>query len=214
MYYSDGVKVDTTPSNPGVGGDTNDTFEPQDVKLTGSNGRLDTGQLSTVGKYDQHYLQPAAADAYKEMKRDAKAAGVKWGITDSYRDYDQQVDVYNRKGDYSQGGWAAKPGTSQHGWGLAVDLKRKGSGLGYGSRQFEWLSNNASKYGFENIAREPWHWQYAGRGAQRPNNAINADNKSNIKADSWLDTGIKSLNATSPTVAAQGAPSTGIQKVF
>lgn len=108
-----------------------------------------------------HFMNPKAATAYALMVQAAKDAGVSWGVTDSYRDYGQQVDVYNRKGDYSQGGWAAKPGTSQHGWGNALDLNnQKGSGLGYNSAQFKWLNDNASKYGFSNIPREPWHWQF------------------------------------------------------
>lgn len=43
-------------------------------------------------------------------------------VTDSYRSYDQQVDLAERKGLYSQGGYGAVPGTSNHGWGLAVDI--------------------------------------------------------------------------------------------
>jgi LAS superfamily LD-carboxypeptidase LdcB len=89
---------------------------------------------------------------------DAKRAGVNIGITDSYRSYTEQVDLAKRKGLYSQGGLAAKPGTSDHGWGLATDLDLD-------SKAQTWMRANAGKYGFvEDTPREPWHWAYKPRG--------------------------------------------------
>jgi LAS superfamily LD-carboxypeptidase LdcB len=88
------------------------------------------------------------------MISDAKAQGGTIGITDSYRSYDEQVDVARRKGLYSQGGLAAKPGTSEHGWGMATDLDLN-------NKAQAWVRANGEKYGFvENTPREPWHWAY------------------------------------------------------
>jgi LAS superfamily LD-carboxypeptidase LdcB len=88
------------------------------------------------------------------MITDAKAQGVKIGITDSYRSYTEQVDVARRKGLYSQGGLAAKPGTSEHGWGMATDLDLN-------NKAQAWMRANGEKYGFvENTPREPWHWAF------------------------------------------------------
>ena len=56
------------------------------------------------------------------MRAAAAAAGVDIGVTDSYRPYEEQVDLVRRKGLYSQGGLAAVPGTSPHGWGMALDV--------------------------------------------------------------------------------------------
>jgi D-alanyl-D-alanine carboxypeptidase len=76
------------------------------------------------------------------------------GVTDSYRSYDAQADVTQRKGLYSQGGLAAQPGTSQHGWGLALDLDLD-------SRAQAWMRANAARFGFvEDTPREPWHWAF------------------------------------------------------
>ena len=76
------------------------------------------------------------------------------GVTDSYRSYDVQVDVVRRKGLYSQGGLGAKPGTSQHGWGMAVDLDLDASAQA-------WMRTNAARFGFvEDTPREPWHWAF------------------------------------------------------
>ena len=121
-----------------------------------SNGKLtNLTKISTGG--GNHQLNPEAAAAYEKMVQAAKAENVAWGITDSYRNYEQQVDVAKRKGLYSQGGLAAEPGTSNHGWGAAVDLDFKNGASG---NPFEWLKNNASKFGFTNIPREDWHWEH------------------------------------------------------
>ena len=78
------------------------------------------------------------------------------GVTDSYRSFDAQLDVARRKGLYSQGGLAAQPGTSQHGWGLAVDLDLD-------ARAQAWMRANASRFAFvEDTPHEPWHWAYKG----------------------------------------------------
>ena len=50
---------------------------------------------------------------------------------------------------------AAAPGTSEHGWGLAVDL-------GLDATSQAWMRQHAKEYGFvDNVPREPWHWQFA-----------------------------------------------------
>ena len=64
------------------------------------------------------------------MTEAARRDGVSIGVTDSYRSYGEQVDLARRKGLYSQGGLAAKPGTSDHGWGLSLDLDLEHQGAG------------------------------------------------------------------------------------
>ena len=82
-------------------------------------------------------------------------------FTDSYRDYPSQVDVKRRKGDY-----AATPGTSKHGKGLAIDF---GSNIdSFTSDEYIWMNQNAIKFGWENPpllkdgkrVDEPWHFEY------------------------------------------------------
>lgn len=88
------------------------------------------------------------------MRAAAASAGVEIGATGAYRDYAGQVDLARRKGLYSNGGLAAVPGTSQHGWGLAIDVDVNADGQA-------WLRANASRFGFfEDVPREPWHWEY------------------------------------------------------
>jgi hypothetical protein len=143
----------------GPGGATQNFGEPQ---KTGSNGNLDQAQLVSVGQ-GNHKLQPSAAAAYEAMVQAAKQDGVSWSITDSYRSYASQVKVAQEKGLYSQGGLAARPGTSNHGWGTALDLG--GGANSKGTKQNDWLMANAGRFGFSTIPREPWHWEYKGAGA-------------------------------------------------
>lgn len=117
------------------------------------NGRIPASALSEVDGTG-HRLWAPAADSLERLRADAARAGVTIGITDSYRSYEAQVDVAARKGLYSQGGLAAVPGTSDHGWGMAVDLD-----LDAGAQ--EWMRANAGRYGFvEDTPREPWHWAF------------------------------------------------------
>ena len=117
------------------------------------NGKIPANALEKVGNTG-HKLWAPAAESLGRMLADAKKDGVKIGITDSYRSYAEQVDVARRKGLYSQGGLAAKPGTSDHGWGMAVDLDLN-------NKAQAWMRANGEKYGFEEDApREPWHWGY------------------------------------------------------
>ncbi|MGW4944439.1 M15 family metallopeptidase [Actinoplanes sp. NPDC004185] len=117
------------------------------------NGKIPATALEKVGNTN-HKLWAPAAESLNKMIGDAKAQGVTIGITDSYRSYSEQVDVARRKGLYSQGGLAAKPGTSEHGWGMATDLDLN-------NKAQAWMRANGEKYGFvENTPREPWHWAY------------------------------------------------------
>ena len=119
------------------------------------NGRLPDAALTSIG-IGNHRLAAPAASAFQKMIDAAKADGVEIGVTDSYRSYDAQVDVARRKGLYSQGGLAAKPGTSDHGLGLALDLDLD-------DRALNWMRGNAGRFGFvEDTPRETWHWKFDG----------------------------------------------------
>jgi D-alanyl-D-alanine carboxypeptidase len=69
----------------------------------------------------------------------------------------------------AKGYLAARPGTSNHGWGLAADL---GVG-GYASADYAWMRANAPAFGWDNpgwarpggTKAEPWHWEFNPMGA-------------------------------------------------
>ncbi len=105
-------------------------------------------------------LRPDAAVAFDQMSR-AYAATFGGGlcVSDSYRSYSEQVAVYRQRPRL-----AAVPGTSNHGWGLAIDL---GCSVDrYGSAQYRWMTANAGRFGWVHPAWalrrpfEPWHWEF------------------------------------------------------
>ncbi len=57
----------------------------------------------------------------------------------------------------------ARPGSSMHEQGLAVDFTQGGSTLTRGSSGFSWMRANAGRFGFINLPAEPWHWSSNGR---------------------------------------------------
>jgi hypothetical protein len=117
------------------------------------NGRIPQAALAPIA-LGQHRLWAPAADSFRQMAASAAAAGVRLDITGSYRSYDEQVAVARSKGLYSQGGLAAQPGTSTHGWGLSVDVDATPKALA-------WLRQHGREFGFvEDVPREPWHWTY------------------------------------------------------
>lgn len=58
----------------------------------------------------------------------------------------------------------ARPGRSQHEFGLAIDFTYNGRSISTRrSPGFIWLNANAGRYGFRNLESEPWHWSTTGR---------------------------------------------------
>jgi uncharacterized protein YlxW (UPF0749 family) len=127
------------------------------------NGLIPPSALCPIG-VGGHSLRCDAAAAYRAMSAAYAAAfGRPVCLTDSYRTYAGQVRLYGEKP-----ALAAVPGTSNHGWGLAVDLC--GGIEGFGTAQYAWMVANAGRFGWlhptwadpGNGREEPWHWEYAG----------------------------------------------------
>lgn len=58
----------------------------------------------------------------------------------------------------------ARPGTSMHEQGLAIDFTSGASAITSETEPaFVWLSANAPGFGFLNLPGEPWHWSTTGR---------------------------------------------------
>jgi hypothetical protein len=127
------------------------------------NGLIPPSALCPLGVAG-HMLRCDAAAAWKAMAAAfASAFGTQLCITDSYRTYASQVRLYGQKP-----ALAAVPGTSNHGWGLAVDLC--GGIDHFGTPQYQWMVANAGRFGWlhpnwadpGNGREEPWHWEFAG----------------------------------------------------
>ncbi len=129
-----------------------------------SNGFLDPAILAPLWGAPGHQLRCDAAAAFNRMSAyHAKTRGKPLCVTDSYRSYGAQVDVYRRKP-----GLAAVPGTSNHGWGLAVDFC--GGIQTFGSAEHMWMKANAGRFGWfhpswaepSGSKPEAWHWEFRG----------------------------------------------------
>jgi hypothetical protein len=128
------------------------------------NGRIPATALCPAPSKPALQLECGAATAFDQLNTAFKAQfGQDIGITDGYRSYDEQVQCRLEKGSL-----CANPGTSNHGWGKAVDIGACcGINTGTGAA-FDWLTANADRYGWTHPAwaqaggskPEPWHWEY------------------------------------------------------
>ena len=150
---------------------------PKDMKGA-ENGKLDPKVLSAIDGGHLHHL---AADAWHCMVIAAEADGITLDPTsrwDLYRPYDRQEALFlaryqkednkakvtrNWKGHtwYLKAGVAPAgvPGTSNHGWGLAVDVAHASGKI------LAWLMKHADAFGFswevkDGANAEAWHIRY------------------------------------------------------
>lgn len=126
------------------------------------NGRIPAAAMCSLTSAPGQMLRCDAQAAFDRMSHAYEARfSTPISVTDAYRDYDTQVILKRRKGRM-----AATPGTSNHGWALAVDL---GGGINsFGSAEHQWMRANAPKFGWihpgwarqSGSLPEPWHWEF------------------------------------------------------
>lgn len=133
-------------------------------KATVRNGDIDRARMreipgagidSDTGR--PHIMQANASINAQAMLAEANAKGVPLRLIYSYRPLSVQWEKW---WDYKlhDGNVAAPPGTSNHGWGIAIDIASYPSAVA-------WMRNNARRFGFyERVPGEPWHWEYEGGG--------------------------------------------------
>lgn len=144
--------------------------------------KIKQDHLSTPGSYSMaptdsdNTMTTSTACAFDKMATAAKAAGVRITINSGFRTIARQQYFWNcyQSKACNGGNLAARPGTSNHGRGVALDLNtdcgkqtaaKPNCG---GSAVYQWLYNNGHKYGFtRTVKSEPWHWEYVGAGAER-----------------------------------------------
>lgn len=131
------------------------------------NGRIPLGALARLpwDEADHLYLE---ADAAASLGRLAAAFAQHFGeplyVTDAYRTFEAQERLKRQKGSF-----AATPGRSNHGWGVAVDLASRVNVAH--SLEHRWFDEHAAEYGWTNPRWaqdnnrangefEPWHWEY------------------------------------------------------
>ncbi len=95
------------------------------------------------------------AQYFKKMQSDARAAGVELVPNSVFRSMPQQKQLWEASGRNTKK--VARPGTSKHQSGTAIDLATGGGT----NKAYHWLTQHAVKYGFIRTVRgETWHWEY------------------------------------------------------
>nr|WP_237728262.1 M15 family metallopeptidase [Cellulomonas sp. APG4] len=132
-----------------------------------SNGKIPLAAMCAIPWAPQHLARCDAVDAIVALNREYKADhGKNLAITSSYRSYEAQVATKRAKGPL-----AATPGTSNHGWGMALDLANFGGVNQYNMPNYLWMMEHGPKYGWVNPPwaqaggfgpLEPWHWEFMG----------------------------------------------------
>ena len=132
------------------------------------NGRFPDSLLAYLGWPEADHLR-LRPDAAASITRLAAAFEAHFGkplyLSDAYRTYTVQVTLKVIKGKF-----AATPGTSNHGWGIAIDAASRVNVDG--SAEHRWMEANAPAYGWfnpiwaqdynsNNGEHEPWHWEYS-----------------------------------------------------
>nr|BFF18510.1 hypothetical protein GCM10025730_20310 [Promicromonospora thailandica] len=132
-----------------------------------ANGRIPADVLCPLEFAPGHLLRCDAAERLTALSAAFEQRfGYPIPLTDSYRSLATQVAVKGTKPHL-----AAIPGTSNHGWGLAVDLDDPVAGGA--SAEYVWLRLHGPDYGWDNPSwarldgakPEPWHFEFFAAGA-------------------------------------------------
>jgi len=119
--------------------------------------------LCTIGGRTQ--VNASAAQAFYDMRLAAEKDGI---VLDGggYRDNAEQIRLRKAHCPDWQNSRAndcrpptAKPGTSMHEEGLAVDYENSKT---RSTPVYQWLAKNAARFGIKNLPSEPWHWSVNG----------------------------------------------------
>lgn len=143
------------------------------------------------------YMHKDAYEAFIKMSEAAKADGLQFTIKSAARNFEYQKGIWERKwtgATLLEGSenaaktytnpteraiailrFSSMPGSSRHHWGTDIDINaftNKYFESGKGLTEFQWLEQNASKFGYcrpytklgsdraSGYQEEKWHWSY------------------------------------------------------
>ncbi len=143
------------------------------------------------------FIQKETYEAFKKMHETAKQDGISFVIKSATRNFFSQKNIWEAKwnGKRKTTGvknilkefpnpkdralkilnFSSMPSTSRHHWGTDIDLNNftnKYFEKGQGKKEYDWLKNNAHKFGFyqpytkkgnerpHGYNEEKWHWSY------------------------------------------------------
>lgn len=201
------------------------------------NGRLDLADLASV---PGGLLRADAAESWGRVRAAVGLDLRPTSYADTYRPFEVQERIFReryttayvtgidprlwlgmvwwRKPVYAA---AAVPGTSNHGWGLAIDVTGLG---GFSGATYARLAGAAGPHGWNNTAgrqiAEPWHWEYAPSTDTHPTSAqedddVDAETRNMIFHIGALlaETPVRTAQAVAglPVSRVAGQPSTFLQ---
>lgn len=181
--------------------DTSKTILPDKNILLGKiTGTQKDSMLVAVGRgygnRDGLLMHAEAYRAYIRMYSEAKQQGIELTIISAFRDFDHQKRIWENKWNGRQvlsGNkkatditdpvdraleilrFSSMPGTSRHHWGTDIDINNLNNSYfntGRGKREYQWLLENAHRFGFyqpythrglrnnSGYEEEKWHWSY------------------------------------------------------
>ncbi|WP_181030633.1 D-alanyl-D-alanine carboxypeptidase family protein [Clavibacter michiganensis] len=162
------------------------------------------GQTPGSGVLKDVYMEPNAGAALLALLRAYNLETGKYlPVVEGYRTYENQNywwEYYNHQPKY-----AAEPGTSNHGWGKAVDF----TDAQLTAAQVTWLRARGDDFGYTPIQSERWHFNYVG-GTAVPGAALVLDSsqdedeetmyirRSNTGEVALFGGGFRSSNSTAP----------------
>jgi hypothetical protein len=137
-----------------------------------TNGAVPDSQLLQVSPRCVAYYR--AAPSLVSLLAAAHRDGIRLAPAECYRDYAGQVKARQDWCAMGNCDMAAVPGTSNHGWGKAVDFNDQSGSLTFGSAAYAWLKNHAGWFGWNHpgvmepggSVPEPWHWEWVGDGGR------------------------------------------------
>ena len=149
-------------------------YVPKDLKPVKAN------DLWNVSRNDLS-LRPEAYEALEDLSRAALNDGIKLLVSSTYRSYQYQEGLFNRY--VKQDGlelaerYSARPGTSQHQLGVAIDFGSITDDWG-DTKMGKWVYEHAAEHGwslsfpqgYEDVTGymwECWHFRYIGKEACR-----------------------------------------------
>lgn len=167
-------------------GDWNKTC-PAEMIVVNKNNFLNEDYVPEIKICRGKEVAAVACEDLEKMISDAKQEGIKLWISSGYRSIDLQAKLFNRQIDREKSKAVisqedaekhaamvvARPGTSEHNTGLAVDFNGVEDNF-YTTCEYKWLTDNAHTYGFieryqekwkdiTGVIYEPWHFRYVGK---------------------------------------------------
>lgn len=131
------------------------------------------------------YINKIVNDSFVNMAQKAKNEGIHLIIVSGTRNFYEQKSIWERKWNNSSSNnnldkaykileYSSMPTTSRHHWGTDIDLNNLNNSYfekGKGLKEYNWLINNANKFGFYQVYTdksegrtgyniEKWHWSY------------------------------------------------------